>query len=272
VPHSTLLLAQKARLEGAVGSYECKLLWLDASKDVLDARLDARVEKMLSMGLLAEVRALRELIRAAPRRAPSPSAAAAGAEPAITNDDADTDANTGLLIAIGYKEFAAYFDAVDAASAGLLDLSAPVAPPKKPKKKTDTPRKTVEQSLLDACIASLKAVTKHYARKQERWIRNRFIGRGFPVVKLDTANVEAWDTAVFSAASSHVEALLTGGGDLLRAVSDADKVHGWKKYVCDACEGKQLNGDLEWTQHLATAAHRRNAAALARTAASSDTP
>lgn len=163
----------------------------------------------------------------------------------------------GVLIAIGFKEFSSYFD--------VLDGVAPPPPPppgsSKPnkQKKKGGPTRSPTELMLDSCVASLKLVTRKYARRQERWIKNRFVGRGFPVTRLDTTDLSRWDDLVLGPAEAAVSALVSGEGDHVTPVSDADRVHAWKKYSCDLCPGVLINGDLEWERHLKSKKHKRHA-------------
>lgn len=49
---------------------------------------------------------------------------------------------------------------------------------------------------LDEAVATLKQVTRRYAREQDKFIRNRFQRPGVPLTKLDTSDVAVWDDKV----------------------------------------------------------------------------
>lgn len=238
VPHSTLLERQQARLHGVVGPYNCRVFWLDADRDVLDARLDSRVDKMMAAGLLEEVRGLRAALQ---EEAATATAAASTAEPgdvALADGGPALDrpkrGAVGLLQAIGYKEFSEYLDLKD--------------------DPTSTPEAVA--AALEACVASLKRTTRRYARQQNQFVRNRFVKRGVPVVRLDTSDVGAWDAAVREPAFREVEALLRGDAHVVPATSDVDRIKAWKKFHCDVCD-RMLDGQRDWDAHLKSRKHRR---------------
>lgn len=56
------------------------------------------------------------------------------------------------------------------------------------------------QKLLESSIERLKLVTRRYARKQKKWIKNRLINatdRPTPdIFQLDTTNLDQWDSQV----------------------------------------------------------------------------
>lgn len=91
---------RKAALaRGATGDappWENLLFWVFSEREVLKARLDARIDKMLDAGLLDEVRQVLAFKR---------SQEAAGQE---------VDMSRGIWQSIGYRQFEPYIDAVDA--------------------------------------------------------------------------------------------------------------------------------------------------------------
>lgn len=160
------------------GPYRVRVLWLTADPAVLYARLDARVDGMMARGLLREVEDLNRLLLSAGYHTGTPDAAATGGgatASASGHDDVPADVDdsssvedpesvsprdgdpeavahgiqgldqrpegaAGLLIAIGYKEFAAYFDACRAGDSSLA----------------------LQASLLEECVVSLKQVTRRW--------------------------------------------------------------------------------------------------------------
>ncbi|KAH7103788.1 tRNA isopentenyltransferase [Auriculariales sp. MPI-PUGE-AT-0066] len=69
--------------------YRTLLFWLNASPEVLNPRLDARVEQMVKLGLLDEIQTMRELAETLPQ---------------------PVDHSCGIFQSIGYKEFSEYLD------------------------------------------------------------------------------------------------------------------------------------------------------------------
>lgn len=148
------------------------------------------------------------------------------------------------------------------------------------------------EAALQIAIKKLRDVTHSYARKQLTWIRNRFQKRGVPIVTIDTGGAAAIDDAVWKAtvagpAIEGVKAWLASSGEdadgapasssasaaaaaasststVVLAAPEVDRITAWKQYTCTTCDGKLLNGDMEWQQHLSCKSHRRRVAHVAR--------
>lgn len=121
-------------------------------------------------------------------------------------------------------------------------------------------------------IDAVKQVTRRYARKQERWIRNRFAARGLPMTRLDTADAGAWADRVLAPALADVRGWLQGQPQQPAVAAhaaaaaaaapaatptlatDAARTLAWRKHECETC-GRTLNGDKEWADHLASRGH-----------------
>jgi tRNA A37 N6-isopentenylltransferase MiaA len=211
----------------------------------------------------------------------------------------------GLLQAIGYKEFDEYLTLLDILSgAGGVEGCNPDAK----RARTDNTcggsgggggggvgggscgsgSGSGGSSLSSSSVAlaaalaraerRLNEVTHQYARKQERWMRNRFASRGVRMTVIDSSCVgdqgssstDAWGERVARPAINNLLAWLAvrgpdgaGGGDSAGEDEDvppapeADRVASWRQHVCKACDGRRLNGDLEWEQHLVSKAHLR---------------
>lgn len=177
-----------------------------------------------------------------------------------------------------------------AASAPASNSAAPA----KPTAKRPRPRATAAAAsdpvaaVLARCVQQLRDSTHHYARVQDRFIRNRFAKRGVNLHTIDTsaaAGADAWERDV----SHKVQALVTkwhcgdmslsadapvdaaalsastvepsagaasaGAASLPPAGSDAASIFAWRKYTCDVCE-RTCNGDVEWAAHLTSKAHK----------------
>ena len=338
VPLSTVLARQAARLAesksraeaaaaatgGAADSCHHRVYWLTVDdKKVHNARLDARVDTMLAQGLLEEVKALRSYLQSAAahpqgggglasKDAPSPltlgvlesykastgkaflpppGAGAGGA-------GAEDGSYSGLLQAIGYKEFSEYLGACDAGEGAQAQAAA-----------------------LKRGVERLRVVTHAYARKQDRWVRNRFEKRGIPLVRLDTSALEGdaaaaaaaaaaggsagpswWDRCIGAPVAEDVKAWLLAlsseaglkGAQLLPTTGAAAAVavggvadggagvaaaaapgsapaaplqspNGYAELLdwggqknCDAC-GRLLNGRRAWEAHIASRLHKKRA-------------
>lgn len=107
------------------------VLWVGAQSDMLSKRLDARVDKMITQGLLDEVSTLSDFY-----------------DSRIANGEL-IDTTRGIWVAIGYKEF--------------LDYQAAL-------RNGDISQKQLSKLLAEA-IEKTKAGTRQYAKRQIRWIR-----------------------------------------------------------------------------------------------------
>ena len=154
-------------------------------QDVLDVRLDARVEKMMQRGMLEEIVQFSNTIAALPPETQQPLLFGhSGHEKeehqelssdVSDDDDVDDDApepqsdkrdagsgltfcmsqinfSRGIFQSIGFKEFSPYVDKLSAQSA-----SSELEP------------------LLATCVHEVKASTRRYARRQIKWVFNRFV-------------------------------------------------------------------------------------------------
>lgn len=153
VPHSERLAAQAASAAagdhyGATAPpYDARLLWLDCAPEVHAERLSARVDGMVEAGLLRELRQLRALLR----------------EHFADKGGVPEGFTSGLLQAIGYKEFAPYLDLVDDGEGDGVGEG-------------EGEGEGEARAVLAECVERLKRVTRRYAKKQRAWIRNRCVG------------------------------------------------------------------------------------------------
>ncbi|XP_064408307.1 tRNA dimethylallyltransferase [Latimeria chalumnae] len=116
------------------------------------------------------------------------------------------------------------------------------------------------QKLLKKGIEALKQATKRYARKQNKWVRNRFLKRPgvsvLPVYGLDVTDVAQWKESVLKPALHIVESFMKGEKPALEPVKvDYDKNENKRSHhVCELCD-KIILGDREWTAHLKSKSH-----------------
>jgi len=160
------------------------LFWVWSARDALNARLDARIGKMIDRGLLQEIQALRALAR---EQSPA------------------TDYTRGIFQAIGtccmltagYKEFDAYLTNRDQ---GRTHAEA--------------------QGLFDQAIVSMQTATRRYAKRQTSWIRNQLVpeiqkaqaaGEEVWLYLLDASDAAQWDTQVRAPAERLLQTFLKGG-------------------------------------------------------------
>ena len=198
------------------------VLWIQCEYEVLDERLNTRVDEMVKMGLKNEIYQLHE------------TAQQKGKELLPTK---------GIFQAIGYKEFQPYLKLLDETGQMTVD--------------DDRLKET-----FTTCTNNLKRATRNYARKQTSWIRNRFlkrVGQAVPdVYALDSTDIDKWDSNVFQPAEKIIKSKLD---DIPLPVSPLERIEGveetWKHHICDVCGGRVVRSDHEWQIHLKSRVHRR---------------
>jgi hypothetical protein len=208
------------------------VIWVDAAKDVLDARLNSRVGGMLQQGLLIEIEAVRSYARAAGR---NPDTGHAIKSPSAPNREGPI----GAFIAIGYKELIPYFRhleqlrvtcadhplAMATVSRGeaALDLepgakraSPAAASPSAASAAADSAGCAASAAaadwseadeLLRGCVAELQQHTRQYAKDQLRWIRRRFHDRGVRLCRVDSTDPSQWHRDALVPALAEIESL-----------------------------------------------------------------
>ncbi|XP_076610491.1 tRNA dimethylallyltransferase isoform X2 [Chaetodon auriga] len=223
IPHSSWLEEQRGQeggdgLGGPLRYPDPCIFWLHADMDALDRRLDARVDEMLSAGLIEELRDFH--VRYNQQK---------------VQDDSQ-DYQHGIFQSIGFKEFHEY-------------LTAPESSTQQDK-----------DTLRDKGIEALKIATRRYARKQNKWVRNRFLkrpGDSVPVVYgLDVTDVSRWEETVLNPALQILHSLGKGEEPSIAPirVQGAEQRNKRSRHVCDLCD-KVIIGDLEWTAHLKSKKH-----------------
>uniref|UniRef100_A0A8C2A1I6 tRNA isopentenyltransferase 1 n=1 Tax=Cyprinus carpio TaxID=7962 RepID=A0A8C2A1I6_CYPCA len=149
---------------------------------------------------------------------------------------ASQDYQHGIFQSIGFKEFHQY-----------LTASENISQEERDKLKIEG-------------IESLKQVTRRYARKQNKWVRNRFLKRPAsnvpPVYGLDVTDVTNWETTVLTPALEILDCLQKGEQPSAQPIR-AEGVEPRNKrshHMCDLCD-KVIIGDLEWTAHQKSKNH-----------------
>ncbi|XP_018569009.1 tRNA dimethylallyltransferase [Anoplophora glabripennis] len=210
--------------DGGLRFLNSLVLWLQCDQDILDKRLDERVDNMLEQGLLQELIAFHKLYN----------------EKRI-HDNESPDYTKGIFQSIGFKEFHAYL---------VLDEE---------ERASDEGKKKLEEG-----ISLLKMATKRYARKQKKWIVNRFLGRSDrkvpPVYGLDTTDVSQWNENVTKVAEEIVESYVSktkcNHNSLpVRSVNSTPNSADFT-YICEVCD-RVFVGDLQWTLHRKSNRHKR---------------
>jgi tRNA dimethylallyltransferase len=219
----------------------CCVLWIDADKDMLDDRLNKRVEKMIQQGLIEEVKDLYKIMKG-------------------------QHTSLGLAQSIGFKEFLPYLEFIE------QKTFEAVADPVNYQKKLD--------QVFMECIETLKRATRKYARKQLQWIRNRVLGGpgsaklAPKLFRFDSTNVQSWDDDVLQPSIQVIDAFLKNDEDafnpkrfenycsklplhqISRYTSD-NLVENWMNYECTVCN-KTIHGKHEYDIHMNSRKHRQS--------------
>ncbi|XP_052872965.1 tRNA dimethylallyltransferase [Anopheles cruzii] len=235
---SQMLAAQRAapgasRLGGSLRYRNVVMLWLQCEQETLDKRLEVRVDSMVSQGLLTEIRAFYK---------------------SHVKPYDHCDYHKGVLQSIGFKEFAGYLERYDAdTDRMLLEDGEPTL--------GSAPSEAARLMLAD-CLNNLKLVTKRYARRQLRWIRNRFLsntGREVPpIYALDTTDNDQWDANVLGRATAIIDAIVAGRAPPYtgesKIVHQADGLATEKSFECQACQ-RVIVGEYQWQLHIRSKKH-----------------
>jgi tRNA dimethylallyltransferase len=145
--------------------------------------------------------------------------------------------NEGIFQSIGFKEFGEF-----------LNLG----------------NTKVEESpdLFQKCVEAMKCATRRYARKQVRWVKNRFLGRPSTsspdVYSLDATDLGRWGHNVLEKALTIVESFRSEQkvphAPLERVLTSAGGKH--SNHKCTVCNGRVIIGDQNWEAHLRSRSHR----------------
>ncbi|XP_066838606.1 tRNA dimethylallyltransferase isoform X2 [Anser cygnoides] len=114
--------------------------------------------------------------------------------------------------------------------------------------------------LLQRGIQALKQVTKRYARRQNKWVRNRFLRRPGPnvppVYGLEVSDRLRWEEDVLKPALEIVESFIQGReppAEPVKMEFDANE-NKRRHRVCELC-GRVIIGDREWAAHTRSKSH-----------------
>ncbi|XP_057641328.1 tRNA dimethylallyltransferase isoform X2 [Chionomys nivalis] len=109
-------------------------------------------------------------------------------------------------------------------------------------------------------IEALKQVTKRYARKQNRWVKNRFLSRPGPSVPpvygLEVSDVSKWEESVLEPAVNIVQSFIQGHKPTAMPMKMAyDETENKRSHhMCDLCD-RIIIGDREWAAHIKSKSH-----------------
>ncbi|XP_026469012.1 tRNA dimethylallyltransferase-like [Ctenocephalides felis] len=235
--HTEILLEQRNPKQGgcAIGGPlrfdNVILFWLRCEQEVLDKRLDSRVDSMMEEGLIDELKEFRDLY--------------------VRTQDAP-DYTLGILQTIGLKELTPYLEYIE---------------------KTEDVDELHKNKLLKECLDNLKLVTRRYARKQNRWVRNRFLGykdrQVPPLYGLDTSNPSKWNEMVRDPAFHIIESYLSDQQPKVEPLEQivnpnaADDLNPEVTHFCEVCQ-RIFIGDYQWQLHTKSKKHQRVAKSKAK--------
>lgn len=195
------------------------VLWLQCDQNVLDERLDARVDDMIAAGLIKEMEEFHE--RYNKHR---------------IDHNLEADYTKGIFQSIGFKEFHRY----------LLMNSEEKASPK-------------GQEEFAQGLWLMKQVTKRYSKKQKRWITQRFLRTPDrqvpPVYSLDVTDVSCWDACARDKSFEIVRDFLEGREPSHKPIPLLDGNNNQQQlFTCDICNVSTI-GDITWQAHLKSKKH-----------------
>ncbi|XP_069965795.1 tRNA dimethylallyltransferase isoform X1 [Bactrocera oleae] len=287
------------RLGGPLRYPHTILFWLRCKQDVLNARLDKRVDAMLEQGLLAEIRAFHNEHK--------------GDKSQTDNSAAYT---RGVLQTIGFKEFIPYLEQFNAANDQKIEeylrlnaykmpteehfkaqkpSSINVTPVQKHKQKqqkqhdidreieleleaaadsdttTTSPPLPPGLEVLNACLNELKLVTQRYSKKQIRWINNRFLAskdRQVPdLYELDTSDVNLWQAEVYKRAATVIESYRRAEvceiQPMTRRQHPGAGLNEETSNFCEICQ-RHFIGEYQWHLHLQSNKHKKRKESIAK--------
>ncbi|XP_019864819.2 tRNA dimethylallyltransferase [Aethina tumida] len=156
-------------------------------------------------------------------------------------NSSESDYTKGIFQSIGFKEFDAFL-----------------------KLNEEERRSENGQKLFNEGVEYLKLVTRRYARKQNRWTLNRFLGRTDrkvpPLYALDTTDVSNWNINVTVPAFKLVQSFLDNVEcdikPLAKMSSNSKPNAEDVSYNCEVCD-RVFVGQFQWQVHLKSNKHKK---------------
>lgn len=226
------------------------LFWIKSDQEMLNERIDKRIDGMVAEGLLAEIRLFYNNLKAA-------YAETAGGAEAPT-----LDCTKGMMQAIGFKEFVAYLEKYpDAANDEEITEFM--------RTHSDGP-KPEGLDLLEECLDLLRLRTKRYSKKQIKWVNLRFVstkGRHVPpIYVLDSTHAaDRWTEDVFQPAEKVIQAYLDGTESEVQPIETKEhrtaSLNDNVTHFCVQCD-RRFIGDSQLDLHLKSNVHKRKLASL----------
>lgn len=223
-----------SRLGGPLRYEHILLFWLRCNQDVLNARLDKRINNMILDGLLEEIRTFHD---------------------SLAVSQAPKDYTKGILQTIGFKEFIPYLDEYDQSQDNLITEYI---------KNDCRTAKPNGFDLLQKCLEELRIATKRYSKKQIKWVKHRFLGctnRTMPLLyALDTSNPENWTKDVYEPAVDVVQSYISNCQPNLKPLEPiANPRANLNEDVtnfCTICQ-RHFIGEYQWNIHRKSNKHKK---------------
>jgi tRNA dimethylallyltransferase len=219
------------------------LFWLRCEQDILNQRLDSRVDSMVAQGMLREIRDFHN---------------------EFSSKIQNIDYTKGVLQIIGYKEFIPYLNKYDESYDDLIRnyLNGDGQ---------STDGKPEGLICLEQCLDELKLVTRRYSKKQKKWISNRFLGNSSrlvpPLYKLDTSDPRNWDDIVYGPAEAIVESYMKGEESPLKPMeslkNDREGLDNEVTKFCEICK-RVFVGEYQYKIHMKSNRHKKMIASLCK--------
>jgi tRNA dimethylallyltransferase len=223
--------------EGLLRFPNTLVFWVHAEKEVLNARLDARVDDMVKQGLMTEAQKMSDYLQ---------EKASQGVE---------VDQTRGVWVSIGFKELAKYFELVREGKLSEKELE-------------DIKRTSLEL---------IRTATRQYGSSQVKWIRNKLwralteAGETRRLYLMDSSNISDWSKCITEPSEQIVQLMLQNEPTpdpkslsqlaatefgAKEAQTNVQKEPIGKCYTCEACK-KTLAGEDQWNIHLNSHQHKR---------------
>ncbi|CAG9761647.1 unnamed protein product [Ceutorhynchus assimilis] len=199
------------------------VFWLRCCQEVLNKRLDDRVDKMIEDGLLEELMNFHKLYNEERLK-----------------DNSQVDYTKGIFQTIGFKEFHEYL---------MLNQE---------EKDSELGKKKLEEGL-----EKLKIGSKRYSKKQTKWVINRFLARKDrqvpPIYSLDSTSLPLWEKCVAGPSVLIVQSYLSKTACEIQPIPLVEKESvpytSEMTYSCKVCD-KVLVSSQQFEIHMKSRRHR----------------
>lgn len=217
------------------GPWQNLMFWVHTDTAVLHERLNSRVDKMLDVGLMDEIRQMYSLVKEKEAQGEAP------------------DLTRGIWQSIGFKEFQPYLRAAD----------------------RDGESDPAVEKLRAAALEDMKVSTRQYAKSQTRWVRTKTVpllrdrpGAMEKLFIIDSSDVSQWASSVAEPAASITRQFLQGeptpdpaslSPAAARVIDAAVAPRVLQTSVQNTCELCSVTTVTEesWQKHLRSRGHRR---------------